>query len=189
MQDERAANVKAGGGRQPGLSVLFSRITAAMNAVGTVWIFALMVLINADIFGRGLFNAPVRGTTEIVSLSIVGIVFLQLAHTLWAGRLTRSEALLDVMARRAPRLRAAMLALFSLTGTVLMIVIVYASIPYLERALAIDEYVGAQGDFTAPTWPVRLIILIGCSAAAVQFLLMGLGHLRDLRPGFDGKSE
>ncbi|MDP6814497.1 MAG: TRAP transporter small permease, partial [Alphaproteobacteria bacterium] len=50
------------------------RLTGAMNAVGTAWIFVLMVLINADVLGREAFAAPVRGVTELVSLSIVGIV-------------------------------------------------------------------------------------------------------------------
>jgi hypothetical protein len=36
----------------------------------------------------------------------------------------------------------------------------------------INEYVGAEGDFKAPVWPVKLIILIGCVAAGIQFLLM-----------------
>jgi hypothetical protein len=36
----------------------------------------------------------VRGVTELVSLSIVGIVFLQLADTLRVGRFTRADVLL-----------------------------------------------------------------------------------------------
>ena len=42
---------------------MFPRLLGAMNALGTVWIFLLMVLINSDILGRELFHAPVRGTT------------------------------------------------------------------------------------------------------------------------------
>ena len=41
-----------------------------------------MVLINSDVIGRNLFNAPILGVPEMTSLSIVGIVFLQLADTL-----------------------------------------------------------------------------------------------------------
>ena len=54
-----------------------------------------MLLINSDVLGRNLFNAPVRGVTELVSLSIVGIVFLQLADTLHSGRFTRADVLLE----------------------------------------------------------------------------------------------
>jgi len=148
-----------------------------MNAVGTVWIFALMVLINADVFGREALSTPVRGVTELVSLSIVGIVFLQLAHTLWSGRLTRSDALLARLTAARPRLAAGLEVLYHLTGAVLFVLILWASLPFFSRALAEGEYVGALGDFTAPTWPVRLIILIGCAATATSFAMLAAGHL------------
>src|SRR3546814_10323238 len=70
---------------------MFARFLGLMNACGTVWIFLLMILINSDIIGRELFESPVRGTTEILSISIVGIVFLQLGHTLMNGKITRSD--------------------------------------------------------------------------------------------------
>ena len=53
-----------------------------MNSIGTAWVFVLLVIINLDIGGRALFNHPVRGVPEIVALSIVACVFLQIAHTL-----------------------------------------------------------------------------------------------------------
>ena len=77
------------------------RLTGAMNALGTLWILGLMVLINADVIGRDVFSHPVRGVTELVALSIVGIVFLQLADTLRAGRFTRADVLLDRLQRTA----------------------------------------------------------------------------------------
>jgi TRAP-type mannitol/chloroaromatic compound transport system permease small subunit len=159
-------------GPASGQPLAFDRLTGVLNAVGTAWIFVLMVLINADIFGREAFDAPVRGVTEIVSMSIVAIVFLQLAHTLWAGRVTRSDALITRLIRRLPRLGYALQALYHLTGAVLFAIIFQASLPYFTKALEIDEYVGAAGDFTAPVWPVKLIILVGCAATAVQFLLL-----------------
>ena len=81
----------------------FQRLTRTLNAIGTLWIVALMLLINSDVLGRELFNSPVRGVTELVSLSIVGIVFLQLADTLWSGRMTRADVLLDRLKRTTRR--------------------------------------------------------------------------------------
>ena len=166
------------GGSDPAADDGYSLVTGVMNAVGTVWIFAIMVLVNADIFGRDFLDAPVRGTTELIGLSIVGIVYLQLAHTLRAGRLTRSDALVDALQRRKPRLAALLSAVHHLVGGFLMAVIFWFSLPYFLDAWQTDEYVGAIGDFTAPTWPIKLIILIGCAATVIQF---GLFAFRDLR--------
>jgi TRAP-type mannitol/chloroaromatic compound transport system permease small subunit len=95
-----------------------------MNALGTLWILALMVLINVDVLGRNLLVMPVRGVTELVSLSIVGIVFLQLADTLRVGRFTRADVLLDRLEARASGIAAdALQAFFHLVGFALMVVI------------------------------------------------------------------
>lgn len=158
------------------------RVFGAMNALGTLWILALMVLINLDVFGRNLLAAPVRGVTEMVSLSIVGIVFLQLADTLRTGRFTRADILLDRLKRTNPALGDALQALFHLVGLALMVVILLASWEPLAQAVRIREYVGAIGDFQAPVWPVRLITLVGLSATALCFaLLAGMDVRRMLR--------
>ncbi|MBT4116104.1 MAG: TRAP transporter small permease subunit, partial [Rhodospirillaceae bacterium] len=72
----------------------FDMLISALNAIGTAWIFVLMLAINADVFSRFLFNAPLSGVPLIVEMSIIAIVFLQLAAALRGGRLTRSDVLI-----------------------------------------------------------------------------------------------
>lgn len=162
---------------------MFARMLGAMNALGTVWIFALMLLINSDIVGRELFRAPVRGTSELIALSIVGIVFLQLAHTLAVGRVTRSDVLIEGLLQRRPRLGRTLQGLSHLAGAVLLGLIFYGSLAPFRDALEIGEYVGAVGDFTAPTWPVRLIILVGSAATGVQYLVLAAQDARAVLRG------
>ncbi|QHE83598.1 TRAP transporter small permease subunit [Hydrogenophaga sp. BPS33] len=156
------------------------RLFGVMNALGTLWILALMVLINLDVFGRNLLSAPVRGVTELVSLSIVGIVFLQLSDTLRTGRFTRADILLDRLKRTRPALNDALHALFHAVGLALMVVILLASWEPLVESIRIREYVGAIGDFQAPVWPVRLITLVGLTATALCFGLLAWMDLRRL---------
>jgi TRAP-type mannitol/chloroaromatic compound transport system permease small subunit len=172
----------AAGGRRPA----FEGLISVMNSAGTVWVFVILVLVNADVGGRTLFNLPIRGVTEIVSLSIVACVFLQLAHTLKVGRLTRSEVFLNWVGRRRPRARGVLEGIHHLVGAGLMALLFHASLPLFLEAWRIDEYVGAQGDFTAPVWPVKLVILIGCAAAGAQFLVGAFEKFRAAaaaRPG------
>lgn len=163
--------------RQP-LPGRFHRVVQGLNALGTLWIVALMVLINADVLGRNLLDAPVRGVTELVSLSIVGIVFLQLADTLHSGRITRADVMLQGLEQSRPRLAALLHAAFHLVGAVLMATILWAAWPSLWEAIRIREYVGAMGDFTAPVWPVRLVMLIGLAATLATFVLLAWADLR-----------
>lgn len=159
----------------------FHRLTQTLNALGTLWIVALMLLINTDVLGRELFSSPVRGVTELVSLSIVGIVFLQLADTLAVGRMTRADVLLDRLKRTAPWLAAFLQAVYHLVGALLMAVILWAAWEPLVESIRIQEYVGALGDFTAPVWPVRLIMLIGMVVTLITFVLLAWLDLRRMQ--------
>ena len=64
----------------------FGKLTATMNAIGSCLIVFIMLVMLGDIFGRFLFNKPIPGVPEIVAISLVAIVFLQIAHTLRAWR-------------------------------------------------------------------------------------------------------
>lgn len=160
---------------------MFNRLLGAMNALGTLWIFLLMLLIDADILGRELFGAPVRGTTELLSLSIVGIVFLQLGHALMVGRITRSDMLLDSLITHRPRAGHLLQGFFHLLGAIFLGLVFWGSLGQFEEAVEIGEYVGAIGDFTAPTWPIKLLILIGAMATLLQYLRLLWRDLREAR--------
>lgn len=149
----------------------FEGLLSGLNSVGTLWIFVLMVAVNADVAGRTLFNSPVPGVPEFGRLSIVGIIFLQLAHTLRSGRMTRADGLLRAARRRLPRFAAGAETVFTLAGAAVFAVLVYGSYRPFLRSWASNEYVGVEGYVTFPTWPVRLIIVIACALAALQFLL------------------
>jgi TRAP-type mannitol/chloroaromatic compound transport system permease small subunit len=156
-------------------------LTRVMNAAGSVWIIALMVLIVADVAGRDLLGRPVRGVTEMLSLSIVGIVFLQLGDTLRAGRFTRADVLLDRLRRDRPRLAHLLLGFYELAGALFLAIILWASWEPLVESIRIGEYVGAIGDFTAPTWPIRLIIVSGAAVTATTFLLLAIAEFHAAR--------
>ena len=158
----------------------YGAIISFMNSIGTAWVFVLLIIINLDIGGRALFNHPIRGVPEIVAMSIVACVFLQIPHTLKVGRLTRSDILLNWLETRFPRFKNFLEGVYFLIGASLMAILFKGSIKLFTKAWHIDEYVGAQGDFMAPVWPVKLIILIGCAAGVIQFVLMALGSFKQV---------
>ena len=159
---------------------IFDKIIGGMNALGTIWIIGLMLLINADIFGRTALNAPIAGVAELVAFSIVGIVFLQLAHTLKSGSMTRSDVLLNVLEHRAPALRELILALFHLVGAVLLGLIAWRFWPSVAQAWEFParHFMGNPGFFTVPQWPLFAIMQIGIVAISLQFFFEAAGHAR-----------
>ena len=148
---------------------LLDGITQGLNVLGSVLILALMMLVGVDVAGRNLMGAPVAGVPELVTLSIVAIVFLQIPQALRAGRLTRSDALPQWLARTRPGLGRWLETLFDLISMAVVWVIVSTTWPIFTRAWERGEFIGAMGDFTAPTWPVKLTILVGGTMLTLQF--------------------
>ena len=163
----------------------FEGLLSLLNSIGTLWIFGLMVVITIDVVGRTAFNAPLPGVLELVRLSIVGIVFIQLGHTLRAGRITRSDNLILKLQQRIPRLGFGLQAVFELAGVAIFVVLSQASLPLFIRSWQSGEYAGVEGYVTYPVWPVRLIILIGSVCAGIQFLLLAW---RDAKAAWHGQA-
>ena len=144
--------------------------SSGLNAVGSVWIFVLMIMINCDAFGRTFLNHPIEGVIELVEMSIVAIVFLQLSDATRRGRLTRSDGLFSRILLRKPAVGRTMGALFDLLGILFMVIIIYGTIPLLSEAIDENLYFGTEGVFTAPRWPVYFVIIVGGLVTLMQFV-------------------
>ncbi len=149
---------------------LLERVTALASMVGTVGILAIMLLISADVIGRFGFGRPIAGVPEMVAMSILAIVFLQIANTLARGKLTRSDAFLGFLHRRHPRAGNVVDALMHAAGAVLVGILITAFHPLFMRSYGRGETVGTVGQFIAPIWPVHLIVLVGSALLFLVFL-------------------
>jgi len=147
-----------------------------MNSIATAWIFVIMFLMTGDVLGRTLFNHPITGTPEIVKISIVGIVFLQIPHTLWVGRHIRSDILLM---RLSPRKRYIFESILFVVGILFFVGIIWAAWSLTVEAWQIHEYEG-EGALRVPTAPIRTIILIGSAVTALMFLFRIKDNVKNL---------
>lgn len=159
------------------LSQALDYLTLGLNLVGSMLIIAVMILVNVDVIGRNLFNQPVSGVPELVTMSIVAIVFLQVAYAFRHGHLTRTLALLNYIERRSLRLRAILEFFLCAVASVLVLQLLLASWPLFLKAWARNTYEGTIGNFTVAVWPVKMIILIGCAALLGQIFVRALQAL------------
>lgn len=149
---------------------------AGLNAVGSAWVAALTVLICADILGRVLFKFPLVGVPEIVKVSIVAIVWLQIPHTLKTGGHLRSDVLLRFLSGRS---RAAVDLFAYLLGALIFGLLVYSGWDTMIQAWEMGEFEG-ELPVRVPTYPLRSIVLLGAGLTALQFVLMAAEAVRRL---------
>lgn len=154
-----------------GLSRVANTIAIAANAAGTLAVLALVVILNIDVVARGVFSAPLKGTYEIVQLSVVFIVFLQLADVVRVDRLTRSDGFLNVVHNRRPKAAANMRRIINAVSAIFMGLIAYIMFPEFLKMWETQDYFGVPGLFTAPWWPIKLVIASGCALSCIIFTL------------------
>lgn len=170
--DTNGTGARDDGGHRAGfLGRLWRLFVDGLAALGTLLIGVLMLIICADIFARNLFGSSLPLVSELGAITLVMIVFLQLAATVRADRLARTEIFFTGIRESLPRTGALLSAAFDLTGAALLGLIAWSSINILEKDYVSGEFIGVTGIATLPVWPFRVLILAGVTVAAIEFLV------------------
>ncbi len=161
------------------LNRLNGHISRWMLALAAVLAFLLCFLVVADVIGRVVFNSPVKGTTEIVSLSIVIICYLQASFAIRSGGMLHVDMFVS---KGGPRTQSAFAALAALAGLVFFGLIFWGSVDGALHAWRSNEFEG-EGALRVPVWPARFVLVAGTFLAALSYLLSLLQHLGSLGRG------
>ncbi len=157
-----------------------------LAALGTLMIVGLMVIICADVVARNLLGASLPLVSELGALTLVMIVYLQLATTIRHDRLARTEMFFLALKQHRPRAGALLGAVFDLVGAVALGVAAWSTLGVLQKDLRAGEFIGVTGVMTLQTWPFRLMIVIGISVAAIQFCVQIWDSLRSASRASEG---
>ncbi|MGI9391211.1 MAG: TRAP transporter small permease subunit [Boseongicola sp.] len=150
---------------------LANGIAISANVVGTLVVLVLVVVVNFDVVARGVFNAPFLGAVEVVQFSMVLIVFLQLPDVVRVDRLTASDGFLIVVGKRFPNFTSALRRGINALAAVFMGIVAVAIYPQFTEMWHSSDYFGVPGVFTAPWWPVKLVILLSAGLCTILFAL------------------
>ncbi|MCO5161808.1 MAG: TRAP transporter small permease [Mesorhizobium sp.] len=165
---------------EPGaiLSGPLRRVADVMGALGAVLVLALALLINTDVVSRFVLNHPMKGVAELVELSIVIIVFVQLPTAIATGGLIRSSELHNSLNARHPAAGKAFAIVFELVGVLIFALFAWGVWPRFIEAWNDGLYKGQPGVFTAPTWPAELAIVVGATVASLCFAASCIARVR-----------
>ena len=159
-------------------------ITRALLVAAALLAFSLSFLVVADVTGRVVFNSPVKGTKELVEFSIVVICFLQAGYAIRSGGMLQVGVILEALPERV---RAGLAVFGALLGLAFFGLILWGSVEPLGHAWRAGEYEG-EGALRVPTWPARLVVLVGAALAALNYVLLVIEDVRFALTGRGGAS-
>ncbi|MBT5430320.1 MAG: TRAP transporter small permease [Rhodospirillaceae bacterium] len=147
------------------LIVTFSdKLSKLLMVLAAAWAFCLTFFIMLNISFRGIFD----GMAEIVTASIVIIVFLQ------AGYAIRSRSMLraDFLVSRFPDgVQKFLLAFGYILGAIFFLMIIFGGWDESVLSWVENEFEG-EGALRVPAWPARWAVMGGSAIALLNYLVL-----------------
>lgn len=153
---------------QGSLEALIDAIARAFNVISAVWLAAIALLILADVVGREFLGTPVYGTNEIVSNSVLSILFLQLPLSILRRSALRTTIFYGVVGSRGKGWIDA--ASYALAG-LLFLAIAIGSWPNMIEGWEILEQEGS-GIINIPVYPIRTLVIVVSAVTTVVCSLL-----------------
>jgi TRAP-type C4-dicarboxylate transport system permease small subunit len=142
-------------------------------------ILLLGFLVCADVIGRSVFNSPVKGTPEMVSMSIVIICFLLAGYAVQSGGMIYTDAVVAPFGNRGQAFGQLMSAVL---GILFFGLIVWGSVEPALHAVTSGEYEG-EGALRVPAWPARIMVLVGSALVVISYIFIGISAAARLVSG------
>jgi TRAP-type C4-dicarboxylate transport system permease small subunit len=156
-------------------------IERALTVVAVVFLFAIMVLVVADVFMRYVMNRPFTFTYDLIGLYLLASVFFL---TLSDALRERAHVGVDILlSRLRPAGRRLSEIVTALTGLFVFVLICKVG---FERAIEnYQENDVLAGAIPWPTWISAALVPFGASVLVLRLALQLIGHVASLACGRD----
>lgn len=149
-------------------------VAKALMVFAAILAFLLCFLVVGDVSGRVIFGSPIKGTTELISLAIVTICFLQAAYAIRSGGMLNVDSLVT---KFTPRVQSWLAVFGSFAGFVFFAMIFYGTLDGAAHAWTSNEFEG-EGAMRVPVWPTRFVIVLGTGLSAFCYLMFMFENLK-----------
>ncbi len=150
------------------LIALSDKLSKFLMVAAAAWAFGLTFLILADIIGRNLFDSPLQGTPEIVTASIVIIVFLQAGYAIRSRSMLKADFLVTHFPQSVQRI---LLAFGYLLGAGFFLMIITGGWEESILSWVENEFEG-EGALRVPAWPARWTVMFGSALAMINYCVL-----------------
>ena len=148
-------------------------VSKTLMVIAAVLAFLLCFLVVGDVSGRVFFGSPIKGTTEVISLAIVTICFLQAGYAIRSGGMLNVDT---VVVKFSPRWQSIFGVLGAFAGLFFFAFLCYGTFEGAVHAWASNEFEG-EGAMRVPVWPARFVIVLGTGLAALCYLILMVQNL------------
>lgn len=148
---------------------LMSRV---LHGIASIALVAMMLVVVADVFLRFVFNVPVRGAYDMVSICLLVMVFFGIGPVI----VSRREILIDLLDQTLPAPVLKALMLIAAIGT--LAVFLFLAWSMVDPARDAYRYGDRSLELDIPVWALWALAFVGLLGV---FWAAGLGIDRAIR--------
>ena len=153
---------------------IIERIAKILGYISMGLVVIMMVLTSADVIGRYLFNAPLKGAYELGLLVMVGVVFGSLAFT----AVLKGHISIELLTHRLrPRAQAILNALGALIGIIVFSLIGWQGIDKIKYFI---EFGYTSDMLRIPIYPAPIVLVVGSFILCLVLLGQFVGYIREI---------
>lgn len=165
-------------GRRPAMERVLIGVSSQLNNMAMLVISLMMLHVTADVASKYLFNAPIEGTLETVSLYyMVAVVFFPLAYSTHEGGQIRVELFTRNL---SPRRQLYLDGFVSVFGFLYMALFAWQTCEEAISRTRSSEVRETAVSMIA-VWPSRWILPISFVVMGLYFLCKGIEDIRRAR--------
>lgn len=158
-------------------------IDTALLALGCLMLFALMLVVVADVSLRYLFNSPLNWSYEIISSYLMpGLFFLAASHTLKSNAHVCVDILHNYVGRKT---RYVFEAISSVLAAPIFGLATFVSAQNTWKDLQLGA--ASSSGMELPTWSISLMLPLGFGMLTLRLVLHAIGYVGTLVSGRDLK--
>jgi TRAP-type C4-dicarboxylate transport system permease small subunit len=161
------------------MTSLIDWVSKALMVIAAILAFLLCFLVVGDVSGRVFFGSPIKGTTELISLSIVTVCFLQAGYAIRSGGMLNVDT---VVVKFSPRVQSIFAVFGAFAGAFFFAFICYGTVDGAAHAWTSNEFEG-EGAMRVPVWPTRFVIVLGTGLAAMCYVILMVENLQRVIKG------
>jgi TRAP-type C4-dicarboxylate transport system permease small subunit len=140
-------------------------LTRWLNWMAGAALIVVMVIVCANVIGRGFFETPVKGTVDIVSLLGAIVIGWAIAYT----QVVKGHIRVDLLVQRLPhRIQYILDSVIDLFGLALFALISWQTIIFAKANFEVGEL---SEVLKIPITPFACVVAMGCIALALVLLI------------------
>ncbi|HBA34901.1 MAG TPA: TRAP transporter small permease [Gammaproteobacteria bacterium] len=151
---------------------VYSKLENALNLIGAIFIFVIMLAGVAEIASRGLFNFPIFGYIDTIEIAMSVTAFLGLAYCQRVGGHVRMDMFVKSLHGRPHWFVE---ALATIAAIFVVTVLVYSTFLHFLDAWEMGD---STIDAELPLWPSKLLVPVCLTLLWLRLWLQLFGFVR-----------